>query len=74
MRDLIRKKGLLDKFPHRTEADFYIWVSKHKNRLFQDIFVHEDAQSVLDNYLKVLSNPVQKIQGKLRRFFGLVKY
>lgn len=74
MRDLIRKKGLLDKFPHRIETDFYIWVSKYKNRLFQDIFVHEDAQSVLDNYLKVLSNPVQKIQGKLRRFFGRVKY
>ncbi len=74
LRDLIRENKILDRFPHRTEADFYIWISKHKNRLFQDVFEPDEAQSVIDNYLRIFSNPIRKFFGRLRRFFGLVKY
>ncbi len=74
MRDLIRENKVLDKFPHRTETDFYIWISKHKNRLFQDVFEPDEAQSVIDNYIKLFSNPIRKFFGRLRRYFGLVKY
>lgn len=74
LRDLIIKNGILKKFPHRTEADFYIWISKHKNRLFQDVFSPDEAQNVINNYIKIFSNPFRKCFGKLRRYFGLVKY
>ena len=71
---LINDNGILKKFPHRTEADFYIWVSKHKNRLFQDTFVPDEARSVIESYSKILSNPLEKMLGKLRKMLGLVKY
>lgn len=74
MRDLILKNDILKKFPHRTETDFYIWISKHKNRLFQDVFSPDEAQSVITSYIHFFSNPFRKVFGKLRRYFGLVKY
>ncbi|MCD4676606.1 MAG: hypothetical protein K8S18_11530 [Desulfobacula sp.] len=74
MRDLIQQNGILEKFPHRTETDFYIWISKYKNRLFQDVFSPDKAQNVINSYTKIFSNPLRKIFGKLRRYFGLVKY
>ena len=74
MKDLIHKNGILNKFPHRTETDFYIWISKHKNRLFQDVFEPDEAQSVIDSYIKLFSNPIRKFFGMLRRYFGLVRY
>ncbi|MCG8636282.1 MAG: hypothetical protein MI863_20790 [Desulfobacterales bacterium] len=74
LRDLIRENKIIDKFPHRTEADFYIWISKHKNRLFQDVFEPDKAKGIVDNYSKIFSNPMRQFYGRLRRFFGLVKY
>ncbi|MCK5165632.1 MAG: hypothetical protein KAQ72_18080 [Desulfobacula sp.] len=74
MRDLIQQNGILEKFPHRTETDFYIWISKHKNRLFQDVFLPDEAQNVINSYTKIFSNPLRKVFGKLRRYLGLVKY
>ncbi len=74
MRDLILKNGILEKFPHRTETDFYIWISKYKNRLFQDVFSPDEPQNVINSYINFFSNPLRKIFGKLRRYFGLVKY
>lgn len=74
LRDLIRENKIIDRFPHRTEADFYIWISKHKNRLFQDVFQPDEAQSVIDNYIKLFSSPLRKAFGRIRRYFGLVKY
>ncbi|MCP4718504.1 MAG: hypothetical protein GY860_03520 [Desulfobacteraceae bacterium] len=71
---LINKNGIMEKFPHRTKTDFYIWISKYKNRLFQDVFVSDEAKSVIDSYSKIFSNPIRKLLGKLRKFFGLVKY
>ncbi len=74
MRDLIKKNDILKRFPHRTETDFYIWISKHKNRLFQDVFSPDEAQSAINSYVLFFSNPVRKFLGKLRRYLGLVKY
>ena len=71
---LINKNGIMEKFPHRTKTDFYIWISKYKNRLFQDVFESDEAKSVIDSYSKIFSNPIRKLLGKLRKFFGLVKY
>jgi hypothetical protein len=71
---LIDKNGIMEIFPHRTKADFYIWISKYKNRLFQDVFELDEAQSVVDSYSKIFSTPLRKVLGKFRKFFGLVKY
>ncbi len=71
---LIDKNGIMGKFPHRTKTDFYIWISKYKNRLFQDVFELDEAQSVIESYSKIFSNPVRKVLGKFRKFFGLVRY
>ncbi len=71
---LINTNSIMKIFPHRTEADFYIWISKYKNKLFQDVFVKDEAQNVIDNYAKIFSNPLRKILGKLRKYLGLVKY
>ncbi|NDJ76449.1 MAG: transcriptional regulator, partial [Chloroflexi bacterium] len=31
--DVIRESGVLKQFPGRTEADFYVWVSRHRQQL-----------------------------------------
>ena len=71
---LINTNNIMKIFPHRTETDFYIWISKYKNKLFQDVFVMDEAQNVIDSYAKIFSNPLRKILGKLRKYLGLVKY
>jgi hypothetical protein len=71
---LINANGIMKKFPHRTEADFYIWISKHKNRLFQNVFVADEARSVIDSYSRLFTNPLIKLFGKIKNKLGLVKY
>jgi hypothetical protein len=71
---LIRKNKIMEQFPHRTDTDFYIWISKYKNRLFQDVFVPDEVQSVIDSYSNIFSTPLRKVLGKLKKFFGLVRY
>ena len=74
MKDLIQKNGILSRFPHRTETDFYIWITKYKHLVFQDIFDPEKAMTTIESYAKIFSNPFRKLRGKLRKYFGLVKY
>jgi|GEM_PF-389359 hypothetical protein len=74
MRRLIVENDILRHFPHRTEADFYIWISKYKNHLLLDEFKPEQARSEIDNYYRLFSRPARKLWGRLRRFLGLVRY
>ncbi len=74
MVDLIRENGIMKQFPHRTETDFYIWVSKYKNRLFQDVFQPEEARLAVDNYSRIFSNPLRRFLGKLRKYLGIVRF
>ncbi|MBU0464642.1 MAG: hypothetical protein KKD21_11835 [Proteobacteria bacterium] len=74
MADLIRKNGIISQFPHRTEADFYIWITKYKRLVFQDIFEPEKVVPDIESYAKIFSNPFRKFRGKLRKHFGFVKY
>lgn len=71
---LIQKNGIISRFPHRTETDFYIWITKYKRLVFHDIFEPEKAVTTIESYAKIFSNPFRKLRGKLRQFFGLVKY
>ena len=31
--ELIRERGILERFPQRTETDLYLWLAKHRSRL-----------------------------------------
>ncbi len=74
MVDLIRNNGIISQFPHRTDTDFYIWITKYKHLVFQDVFELEKALPGIESYAKIFSNPLRKLRGKLRKYFGLVKY
>ncbi len=74
MKNLIDKNGIMEKFPHRTATDFYIWISKYKTMMFQDVFVSDKARNMVENYTKVFSSPLRILIGKIRKFLGLVKY
>ncbi len=74
MVELITENGILKSFPHRTDADFYIWISRHKNSLFQEGFLADQAKSTIDNYSSIFRRPLRRILGKIRRKLGLVKY
>ena len=74
MVDLIRKNRIIPLFPHRTEADFYIWITKYKQLVFQDVFEPEKAVPFIESYAKIFSNPLRIIVGKIRKFLGIVKY
>ncbi len=74
MAALIHNNGIMEKFPHRTETDFYIWITKYKHLVFQDKFEPEKVLTTIESYSKIISNPLRKILGKLRKFLGLVRY
>lgn len=71
---LIKANGILDHFPYRTEADFYIWITKYKNMLFKDDFAPNEVLNDIESYNKIFSNPFRKILGRIKRVLGLVKY
>ncbi len=74
MAALIRKNGIISHFPHRTETDFYIWITKYKNLLFQDVFDSEKAMTTVESYTRIFSSPFRKFWGKLKKYFGFVRY
>jgi nucleotide-binding universal stress UspA family protein len=38
--DIIRRQGILNDFPSRTETDLYVWVSQHRAELEQNLGWH----------------------------------
>jgi len=74
MVNLINENGILRSFPHRTEADFYIWISKYKGSLFQEGTLADDAKETVDTYSRVFRRPLRRLLGKIRKKLGLVKY
>ena len=74
MKDLHQKNGIISQFPHRTETDFYIWITKYKRLVFQDVFEPEKAMTTIESYGKQFSTPFRKFWGKLKKYFGVVKY
>jgi len=72
--ELIRENGILKHFPHRTEADFYIWISRYKETLFAEGHITDDAKNVIEGYSKVFSRPLRRFWGKFRNFLGFVNY
>ncbi|MFC1879286.1 universal stress protein [Chloroflexota bacterium] len=42
---IIRKRGILRDFPHRTETDLYVWIEKHRNDLAKHLGWPLDADA-----------------------------
>lgn len=71
---LIEDNGILKSFPHRTEADFYIWITKYKSTLFQEGSLADDAKNTVDSYSRLFRRPLRRVIGKIKKTLGLVKY
>jgi len=72
--EIIRNNRIMKKFPHRTEADFYIWVFKYRRKLRKDVPDDGNPADAVEAYAKKYDNIFRKIMDTFRRFFGLVKY
>ncbi len=72
---LIKEKGLLKQFPHRTEADLYAWVTRHEMELRQLYNVPDvDDEVVVDDFAELYSErpliaQLKAIQRALRKLF-----
>ena len=71
---VIRKNRIMKQFPHRSEADFYIWTIQNRRRLRDQYGGEEEAESVVEDYAGKYGGLFRKVLGVIRRFFGLVKY
>ncbi len=49
--EIIRERGILCYFPNRTEADMYIWLTKHREDLKNDIGWDFDTEIVADDLI-----------------------
>jgi len=70
----IRKNGIMQRFRHRTETDFYLWVIKNRRKLIEEFVENEEAENLVEAYVWKYSGPFRKIIGAFKRFFGLVRY
>jgi hypothetical protein len=72
---LIREKGLLKEFPHRTEADIYAWVTLYERELRQLYDVDDiDDEAAVEEFAELYSGrPViaqlKAIHRALRKLF-----
>ena len=70
----IRKNGIMKRFRHRTETDFYLWVIKNRRKLIEAFVENEEAENLVEAYAWKYSGPFRKIIGAFKRFFGLIRY
>jgi len=70
MVQIIREKGILSGFPHRTEADLYVWIMEHRWFLIKDnsgeVSMGEAADHFSDSFSK---KPWQRIIYQISQLF-----
>ncbi|MDD3520990.1 MAG: hypothetical protein PHU65_07165 [Actinomycetota bacterium] len=63
--EIIKKYGILQKFPKRTKTDLYIWINEHKRYLSlkygREIITKFAAKDIIDSYSK---NPFNRVKLK----------
>lgn len=67
---IIRASGVLREFPHRTEADLYLWIIEHRWFLTQAGQLGEDAplEAVVRSYAEQFSErPIKRLARAVRR-------
>jgi len=66
---IIRKRGILRNFPHRTETDLFVWIEKHRERLNQHIGWSLDAETaaidLAENYSQRPASRIQRASKKI---------
>ncbi len=66
---IIRKRGILRNFPHRTETDLFVWIEKHRERLNKHIGWSLDADTaaidLVENYSQRPASRVQRASKKI---------
>jgi hypothetical protein len=53
---IIRKKKILDEFPHRTEMDLYLWIIEHRYFLMQEHNRPVSMEAAAENFTQEFSN------------------
>ncbi len=74
--DIIKKYGILQRFPTRTKTDLYIWINEHKRYLSlkygREIITKFAAQDIMNRYSK---NPFNRIKlGLMNMGHKKIKY
>ena len=73
--DLINESGVLEQFPGRTEADLYLWVSRHGKELTErygaPVSLRDVVAQIAERHLR--PSPVERVvQSAARSVVGLV--
>ena len=66
----IRKSGILKEFPGRTEADLYLWIARHRERLREKYHLPRplSPKAAVSTFAETHSDrPIQKIIKQVRR-------
>jgi nucleotide-binding universal stress UspA family protein/uncharacterized ParB-like nuclease family protein len=66
---VIRERGILREFPGRTEADLYLWVSKHRQALEKELSWRIDTETasadLVDQFSPNLPRMISRLSEKL---------
>lgn len=68
---IIRESGLMDTFPGRTEADLFVWMSLHRDRLRESYGEFENLANLAQSLMRTYGEkPVARLSRKVRQFLG----
>lgn len=65
---IIRERGILRHFPHRTEADLYLWIARHRAELEEALDWHIDTEAALADLATRFSPEFSNTFSKVRSF------
>lgn len=67
--EMIRTRNLLEKFPTRTEADFFVWLLDHQAQLSSEVGWRIQPEAALDDLIAYLTpgadSPAARLQAAL---------
>jgi len=67
--EIIKRYGILDRFPKRTKTDLYIWINEHKRYLSlkygREVVTKFAAQDIIKRYNR---NPINRLKFRLTNF------
>lgn len=63
--DIVREKGILRHFPNRTETDFYLWLSRHRAELAEELDWQIDTSSAADDLLQRYGSDLVQAIGRV---------
>ncbi|MDQ3514466.1 MAG: hypothetical protein M3462_12585, partial [Chloroflexota bacterium] len=70
---VVRERGVLDRLPHHTEADVYLWVMRHRGELEQQLGQDVGPIASATDYAEEVaerSTASARLRAVLRRILG----